>query len=160
MPAYQNVVVEVDDSQAGARVVAGLQAGETGGKLILVTAYRARGGSAPREASPLQAAGSGPAELTLKRAEQTCADMGADSVETLALAGDPATVLTEAERDHGADLLMVGHHGLSTLGRRLVGSVPGQVIGKASCDVLIAHTTTLTDRLAMFEDRDSLRQPP
>ena len=68
--------------------------------------------------------------------------MGADAVETLALAGDPATVLTEVARDHGADLLMVGKHGLSTLGGRLVGSVPGQVIGKASCDVLIAHTTT------------------
>jgi nucleotide-binding universal stress UspA family protein len=130
MSAYENVVVEVDDSPAGARVVelAALHAAETGSKLLLVTAYRS--------------SGSGSAGPALKRAAETCATMGAGVVETVTVAGDPATVLAEVARDHGADLLMVGNHGLSTLGGRLVGSVPGKVIGKASCDVLVAHTTT------------------
>jgi len=73
-------------------------------------------------------------------AAETCAEMGARTVETLAVVGDPATVLTAVARDRGADLLVVGNHGLSTLGERLVRSVPGEVIDKASCDVLIyAH---------------------
>jgi len=130
MTAYENVVVEVDDSPAGARVVelAGLHAAKAGSKLLLVTADRSRG--------------SGSAELALKGAAETCATMGAGVVETVAVAGDPATVLAEVARDRGADLLMVGNRGLSTLAGRLVGSIPGKVIGKASCDVLVAHTTT------------------
>jgi len=124
------VVVEVDDSPAGVRVVelAALHAAETGSKLLLVAAYRSRG--------------SGPAELALQWAAEACDKMGAGVVETVAVAGDPTTVLAEVARDHGADLLMVGNHGLSTLAGRLIGSVPGGVIGKASCDVLVAHTTT------------------
>jgi nucleotide-binding universal stress UspA family protein len=145
MPAYQNVVVGVHDSPTAARVVelAGLEAAETGAKLILVTAYHS--------------SGSGPAELTLKRAAETCAEMGAGTVETLAVVGDPATVLTDVARDRGADLLVVGNHGLSTLGERLVRSVPGEVIDKASCDVLITHTTT--DRWHKLVSRRHRHEP-
>jgi nucleotide-binding universal stress UspA family protein len=119
MPAYPNVVVAVDDTPAGARVVevAALQAAETGGNLILVAA-------------------TGGAEPALKRAAEACAEMGAPSVEAIARAGDPATVLAGVARDRGADLVVVGNHALSRL------SGGREVVSKATFDVLIAHTTS------------------
>ena len=41
----------------------------------------------------------------------------------------------------GADLLVVGNKGLSSLTGRLLGSVPADAARRATCDVLIVHTT-------------------
>jgi nucleotide-binding universal stress UspA family protein len=143
MPAYQTVVVGVHDSQTGARAVemAALMAAETDADLILVSAYR-RWGVGQKDGPECQARGSASAERTLERAVAQCAEMGVHGVETFAAPGSPATVLNEAVREYGADLLLVGSHGLATLGGRLLGSVPGTVTATASCDVLVVHTTT------------------
>jgi nucleotide-binding universal stress UspA family protein len=41
----------------------------------------------------------------------------------------------------GADLLVVGNVGLSTIAGRLLGSVPANVSRRAKVDVLIVHTS-------------------
>jgi len=52
--------------------------------------------------------------------------------------GDPrAAVLKEAAR-RGSDLIALGTRGHSNLGRMLLGSVASEVLGTATCDVLVA----------------------
>lgn len=143
MAAYETVVAGVSDTETGFRAVelAAQLAGETGVKLILVAAYRQGAGAQP-EHDTYQSAGSARAEKALERAVRRCAEVGAEDVETYALPGDPVSVLTAAIQERNADLLVVGSHGLSTLGGRLLGSVPAGISREASCDVLIVHTTT------------------
>jgi nucleotide-binding universal stress UspA family protein len=158
MPAYQTVVVGVHDSPTGARAVemAALMAAETDARLILVSAYR-HWGAGRKGGSGYQVRGSVSAERTLERAVAQCAEMGVHDVATSAAPGNPATVLNAAVREHAADLLLVGSHGLATLGGRLLGSVPGTVTATASCDVLVVHTTT--DRWQKLVSRRYRQRP-
>jgi nucleotide-binding universal stress UspA family protein len=62
-------------------------------------------------------------------------------VETLAVEGDPVDALIQTVDARKVDLLVVGNRGLNSLAGRLLGSVPANITHKASCDVLIVHTT-------------------
>ena len=55
--------------------------------------------------------------------------------------GDPVDVLVDAISDNKVDLCIVGNRGLNSLAGRLLGSVPANISHRASCDVLIVHTT-------------------
>jgi nucleotide-binding universal stress UspA family protein len=140
MPTYQTVVIGVHDSPTGRRAVelAAPLSSETAAKLVLVAAY---GSGPPHEGESYQEAGAGPAQLALKRAEEICERHSVTQVEFHALAGDPVDVLAQAVRTHSADLLLVGSHGLATLGGRLLGSVPSGVARAVDCDVLVVHST-------------------
>jgi nucleotide-binding universal stress UspA family protein len=145
MPAYSTVVVGVYEgmSRRSLRLTSTLAA-ETGAKLVLVAAY----GSAPDRpaaedcAEIFETANAAPAQQALDKAAAMCAELGVRDVQTYVMAGDAVSVLVAAVRLHNADLLVVGSRGLATLGGRLLGSVPGGVAREASCDVLVAHTTT------------------
>ncbi len=50
--------------------------------------------------------------------------------------GDPATEILRIAQDTNSDLIVMGTHGRSGLGRLLMGSVAEQVVRKASCPVL------------------------
>lgn len=63
------------------------------------------------------------------------------TVETRLLTGDPADALLQLVAGERADLLVVGNKGMSGAQRFLLGSVPNKVSHRASCDVLVAHTT-------------------
>ena len=52
--------------------------------------------------------------------------------------GDPADAIIAAAESVGADLIVVGNKGMQ---RQIFGSVPNSVAHRASCDVLIIHTT-------------------
>ncbi len=88
-----------------------------------------------------QVVGSTPAEETLRTALERATKAGATSVKTTAVVGEPVSSLRKVVRDHGADLLVVGNRGLSTLAGRILGSVPSEVARKSGVDVLIVHTT-------------------
>lgn len=145
MPTFNTVVAGVHDSETGFRTVevAALQAAEAGSRLILVTAFRGivRGRNGDEETS-YQSEDRRAAERVLARAAARCAEVGASNVEIEAVPGEPVQVLVNAVKRHGADLLLVGNHGLSSIAGRLLGSVPSGVRKEARCDVLIAHTTT------------------
>ena len=56
--------------------------------------------------------------------------------------GDPGEMLVETARGWGADLLVVGSHGRTGLGRLLMGSVASHVVTHAPCNVLVVKTKT------------------
>jgi nucleotide-binding universal stress UspA family protein len=55
------------------------------------------------------------------------------------MAGSPASVLIQKAEDWGADLLVLGSHGRTTLGRFFFGSVSQKVVHNAHCPVRIAR---------------------
>jgi nucleotide-binding universal stress UspA family protein/uncharacterized membrane protein YfcA len=59
------------------------------------------------------------------------------AVEGAVLEGDPAAQITEFAQACGADLIVLGSHGRTGLGRLLVGSVSERVIGQATCPVMV-----------------------
>jgi nucleotide-binding universal stress UspA family protein len=60
------------------------------------------------------------------------------TVETKLLHGDAAASIIQAARDAGADLIVVGHRGLSVLSAMVMGSVSEKIAHEAPCSVLIA----------------------
>jgi nucleotide-binding universal stress UspA family protein len=62
-------------------------------------------------------------------------------VQQRAIAGEPAEVLLEVADNPETDLIVVGNRGLGALSGSLLGSVPGDIASKATCDVLIVQTT-------------------
>jgi len=54
--------------------------------------------------------------------------------------GDPVTEILEVAEETGADLVVMGTHGRTGLGRLLMGSVAEHVVRRASCPVLTVRT--------------------
>ena len=76
----------------------------------------------------------------LAEAAQAATALGATRVETTFLTGHPWTRLVETvERDRGFELVVLGTHGRTGLGRILLGSVAEQVVRHAPCSVLVAR---------------------
>lgn len=53
--------------------------------------------------------------------------------------GDPADEIIRAARDHGFDLIVVGHRGLSPVKAFLLGSVSNRIVSHAPCSVLVVR---------------------
>ena len=54
--------------------------------------------------------------------------------------GDPVVEILEVTREAPCDLIVMGTHGRTGLGRLLMGSVAEQVLRRASCPVLTVRT--------------------
>lgn len=54
--------------------------------------------------------------------------------------GKPADELLRVAREVGADLLVVGNHGLDPIAHLLVGSVAEQLVRRATCSVMVVRT--------------------
>lgn len=61
-------------------------------------------------------------------------------VTTEVQAGHPAAEIVAAAEAHGADLVVVGSHGVTGFKRFLLGSVSGRVLGSARRSVLVVRT--------------------
>ena len=59
-------------------------------------------------------------------------------VESQVLEGDPVDMILRAAEETGSDVIVMGTHGRTGLGRLLLGSVAESVIRKAPCPVLSA----------------------
>ncbi len=76
----------------------------------------------------------------LDEAASLLAAGGREGARTLAAVGeDQAEGLVHAAKDAGADLLVVGTHGLGTLRRVALGSVAQNVLNYAPCSVLVVR---------------------
>ena len=53
--------------------------------------------------------------------------------------GDPAKTIADLAKEHDADLIVVGTHEPSVIGRLFGQSVTEAVVNKVHCDVLIVH---------------------
>lgn len=77
------------------------------------------------------------AKLEVDRVREAVANEGIEVDSAILVGADPAAALIEFAQKHGADLIVMGSHGRTGLGRLLLGSVAEQVIGKATCPVLV-----------------------
>jgi nucleotide-binding universal stress UspA family protein len=146
MSAYRTVVVGTDGSDSSLRAVerAGTIAGGDA-KLIVASAYLpqnddSRAADALKDES-YKVHGAAPIYAILKEAKDRAHAAGAKNVEERSIVGAPVDALVGLAEDVGADLLVVGNVGLSTIAGRLLGSVPANVSRRAKVDVLIVHTT-------------------
>ncbi|MFL6240519.1 MAG: universal stress protein [Actinomycetes bacterium] len=169
MGSYQTVIVGTDGSESSFRAVdkAAAVAKDAGATLVIACAYTpSRDGgeqsgtmrgawksAKPHHSEPgasdvlgeesYKVAGSSPAESVLQDASDRARKVGVNDkdIKTDAVAGDPVDALVDLVGKHKADLIIVGNRGLNSLAGRLLGSVPANVSHRASCDVLIVHTT-------------------
>jgi nucleotide-binding universal stress UspA family protein len=146
MSVYRTVVVGTDGSDSSLRAVE--RAGHIAGadaKLIVATAYLpqqkdTRAADVLKDES-YKVSGSAPIYAILREARERAHAAGAKNVEERPIVGAPVDALVKVAEDAGADLLVVGNVGLSTIAGRLLGSVPANVSRRAKVDVLIVHTT-------------------
>jgi nucleotide-binding universal stress UspA family protein len=146
MSVYRTVVVGTDGSDSSLRAVE--RAGHIAGadaKLIVATAYLpqpedSRAADVLKDES-YKVSGSAPIYAILHEARERAHAAGAKNVEERPIVGAPVDALVGVAEDVGADLLVVGNVGLSTIAGRLLGSVPANVSRRAKIDVLIVHTT-------------------
>ncbi|MGW4474767.1 universal stress protein [Nonomuraea sp. NPDC004354] len=148
--AYRTVLVGTDGSASSFRAVtaAAALAAATRATLVLACAYIPMRESSRAAAADVlgdlayKVSGSTPADDALRAAREHAVAAGADDVLLAAEEGDAVDVLVKLADRHHADLLVVGNRGLNSLAGRLLGSVPSNVTHRASCDVLIVHTTS------------------
>ena len=62
------------------------------------------------------------------------------AVQTFPRPGDPADALLDVAEERDADLIVVGHKGMTGAKRFLLGSVPNRVSHHAPCSVLIIRS--------------------
>lgn len=149
MSSYSKVLVGTDGSASATRAVerAAQVAADAGATLLIASAYQPISERDRQSAmnqlgeDAYKVMGSNPAEDALRDAEALARKNGVESVETIAEAGDPVDVLVAMIDARKADLCIVGNRGLNSLAGRLLGSVPANISHRASCDVLIVHTT-------------------
>ncbi|GAY19455.1 universal stress protein [Mycobacterium sp. shizuoka-1] len=147
MGGYKTVVVGTDGSDSSLRAVdrAGYLASDPDSKVIVATAYFPA--SEDTRAADLlkdegyKMAGNAPIYAILREARDRAKAAGAAEVEERAVVGAPVDALVDLAEEVGADLLVVGNVGLSTIAGRLLGSVPANVARRSKTDVLIVHTT-------------------
>jgi nucleotide-binding universal stress UspA family protein len=149
MSSYTTVLVGTDGSESSFRAVdrAAAVAKDAGATLILVTAYhpmsprQVQAASEALRGESYKVAGSHPAEDVLRDACARATRLGVEKTETVAVEGDPVDELARVAKERGVDLVVVGNRGLNSLAGRLLGSVPANISHRATCDVLIVHTT-------------------
>jgi nucleotide-binding universal stress UspA family protein len=147
MSGYRTVVVGTDGSDSSLRAVdrAGEIAKQNGAKLIVATAYFPADDDARAQdvlkQEGYKMAGNAPIYAILREARDRAKSAGAEDIEERPIVGAPVDALVDLAEEIGADLLVVGNVGLSTITGRLLGSVPANVSRRAKTDVLIVHTT-------------------
>ena len=146
MSSYKKVLVGTDGSESSFRAVerAAAVAGDAGAKLLIASAYSPMPDRDQRRAreESYKVVGAHPAEDILREAADLAKKAGAKDIDTVPQAGDPVDVLVDVIDKKKVDLCVVGNRGLNSLAGRLLGSVPANISHRASCDVLIVHTTT------------------
>ena len=148
-PTYTTVLCGTDGSESSYRAVdrAAAVARDAGATLLLACVFRPLSAREQQDAADslgnegYKVAGSHPAEEVLQDACDRAKKVGATQVETVAVEGDAVDELVKRAKDKGADLVVVGNRGLNSLAGRLLGSVPANISHRATCDVLIVHTT-------------------
>jgi nucleotide-binding universal stress UspA family protein len=77
----------------------------------------------------------------LESARRDAEAAGVAQIETFARVGDAADAILDVAEEQRADLIVVGHKGMTGATRFLLGSVPNKVSHHAPCSVLIVRTS-------------------
>jgi len=142
---YASIVVGTDGSDTAKRAVeeATRLAKALGGELHVVSAFEpergARIAGAPEAAAKIWA--TPPDAKVQSVVDEAAAGVRIHGVEVKShtIRGDPADALLEVAELEGAELIVVGNHGMHGV-KRVLGSVPNKVSHQARCNVLIVAT--------------------
>lgn len=137
MPAQRVILCPTDFSPSSIKAfdVAGAMARDRSAPLLVLHV-------APRPLSSLggtQAVPPMPDEINLKDARDQLARLRTPegvSMETRLEVGEAAPIILSIARETNCQLIVMGTHGRSGLGRLLMGSVAEEVVRKAPCPVL------------------------
>ena len=149
MSGYTTILVGTDGSESSFRAVdrAAEVARDAGATLLLACAYRPMSEREVRDAQDAlggesyKVSGANPAEDVLRDAADRARSAGVTDLDILAVEGDPVDELDRLAKERDVDLVVVGNRCLNSLAGRLLGSVPANISHRATCDVLIVHTT-------------------
>jgi maltose/moltooligosaccharide transporter len=125
-------------------------------KLVVVTAYRDGDPSTASSPAPGQHRdlyGVETARHALEKSVTGLTKERARYIDQRLVPGDPAQALLDAVGSNPANLIVVGNRGLGASQGQLLGSVPGNVVKNAVCDVLVVQTS------ALDEDRLFAKEP-
>jgi maltose/moltooligosaccharide transporter len=148
---YDRVVVGSDGSATSLysvdRAAEVAQAAQA--KLVVVTAYRdgdaSRAPGAVKEGMHRDLYGVDDARKALEKSVTGLTRERARFIEQRLVAGDPAQALLDTVGPNPANLIVVGNRGLGAHEGQLLGSVPGNVVKHAFCDVLVVQTSALDE---------------
>jgi maltose/moltooligosaccharide transporter len=117
-------------------------------RLVVVTAYR---DDAPgTDPTPVQGAhrdlyGFQAGTKALNKSVSGLTKQRVRYIEQRLVRGDPAKALLDTVGSDPANLIVVGNRGLGAQDGHLLGSVPGDVVKNAVCDVLVVQTSALDE---------------
>ena len=137
---YQKIVLGYDESEAAKRALerAAALAKAFGAELIVASVAPVML-SSTRSGGPIDPTDPPEAHVEeLKHARAYLEDQGL-TAEYLPGVGDPAQTIAELAKERDADLIVVGTHEPSVLGRLFGQSVTETVVHKVHCDALIVH---------------------
>jgi maltose/moltooligosaccharide transporter len=123
-------------------------------KLVVVTAYRERDPSTapgPSQGSHRDLYGAEAARNALEKSVTGLTRERARYIEQRLVAGDPAQALLDMVGPDPANLIVVGNRGLGASEGQRLGSVPGNVVKNALCDVLVVQTSALDEDRVLGE---------
>jgi maltose/moltooligosaccharide transporter len=123
-------------------------------KLVVVTAYRERDPSTapgPSQGSHRDLYGTEAARNALEKSLTGLTQERARYIEQQLVAGDPAQALLDVVGPNPANLIVVGNRGLGASEGQRLGSVPGNVVKNALCDVLVVQTSALDEDRVLGE---------
>jgi maltose/moltooligosaccharide transporter len=104
------------------------------------------------------------AETARKALEQSVTGLTRERVRYVdqrLVRGNPAQALLDTVGSNPANLIVVGNRGLGASEGQLLGSVPGDVVKNAVCDVLVVQTSALDeDRLFAQEPAQAAADGP
>jgi maltose/moltooligosaccharide transporter len=118
-------------------------------KLVIVTAYRdgdeGTASSRSAEGQHRDLYGVAAARQALEKSVTGLTKERARYIEQRLVEGDAARALLDTVGANPANLIVVGNRGLGAHQGQLLGSVPGDVVKNAVCDVLVVQTSALDD---------------
>jgi maltose/moltooligosaccharide transporter len=127
-------------------------------RLVVVTAYQDDGGAAPSPGDRVHHDLHG-LQAATKALNKSVAGLTRERVRYIdqrLVRGDAAQALLETVGRNPANLIVVGNRGLGAKDGQLLGSVPGDVVKNAVCDVLVVQTSALDeDRLFAAHPTDA-----
>ncbi len=150
LSVYDRVIVGTDGTPTSVYAVdrAADVAASSEARLIVVSAYSSEAGPHTTAAVNVHRDLHGEAAAKTALARSITTDLAEDMrhIEQRAVAGSPAQVLMNTAAQSPASLIVVGNRGLGAVDGQLLGSVPGEVVKNATCDVLVVQTSAIDDR--------------
>jgi len=114
-------------------------------RLVVVTAYQEGNAGSVEAGAHRDLYGVETARRALEKSVTGLTRERARYIEQRLVAGDPAKALLDTVGANPANLIVVGNRGLGANEGQLLGSVPGDVVKNAVCDVLVVQTSALDE---------------